>query len=329
MTGRKFSRWTARVAVAIALGLTATGVQAQSWPQRQIKLLVPFAAGGNIDAMGRFAAQRLSDGLGQQLVVENRVGANGTIATDAVKRAPPDGYTLLWASTSTLAIFPAITKVNYDPVKDFAPVSLFQIAPQMLVVTNKLPVQNVKDFVAYLKGQSERQSYAGGGGPGSASNLMMSLFLKRAGLEMNNVSYRGTAPALVDVIAGHVPTMMVPIGEALSQARAGLVRMIGVTSAARAREAPEVPSIAEQGIGGYDMVSWTGLVATAGTPKEIVDRMAGILSAALKDPEMIELLHKNGVDPAPDGSPAYFASFLEKEIKLWGDAVKLAGVTLN
>lgn len=329
MTARGTACLTAQLALVLALAAAAAPALAQSWPTRQIKLLVPFAAGGNIDAMGRFAAQRLSDALGQQLVVENRVGANGTIATDAVKRAPADGYTLLWASTSTMAIFPAITKVNYDPIKDFAPISLFQIAPQMLVVTNKLPAQNVKEFIAHVKAQPERLSYAGGGGPGSASNLMMALFLKRAGLEMNNVSYRGTAPALVDIIAGHVPTMMVPIGEALPQARSGLVRMIAVTSARRAREAPEVPSLAEQGIEGYDMVSWTGLVAAAGTPREIIERMSGILSAALKDPEMIELLHKNGVDPAPDGSPGHFASFLDKEIRVWADAVRLAGVTLH
>src|SRR5262249_26656716 len=203
-------------------------VLAQSWPQRPVKVLVPFAGGGNIAVMGRLAASRLSEALGQQFVVENRVGANGAIAADAVARAAPDGYTLLWAPTSVIATFPAITKVAYDPVRDFAPVSLFSVAPQVLIVNPKLPAQNVAELVAYAKSQKEKLVYAGGGGPGSSSNLIMATFLKRAGLEMSNVSYRGTAPALTDLIAGHIPTMFIPISEALPQARAGLIRVLAV-----------------------------------------------------------------------------------------------------
>ena len=192
-----------------------TIAQAQDWPQRPVKLLVPFAAGGNIDIMGRLAAQRLSEALGQQFIVENRVGGNGTLATEAA-RAPADGYTLLWASTSVIAIFPAITKVPYDPVKDFAPISLFSTSPQVLVVDPKVPAKTVGEFVAYVKAQPVKLSYAGGGC--SASNLLMSLFLKRAGLEMQNVSYRGTAPAMTDLIAGHIPTMFAPISGAAAGA---------------------------------------------------------------------------------------------------------------
>src|SRR4030088_3582133 len=220
---------------------------AQSWPQRPVKVLVPFAAGGNIDVMGRLAAARLSETLGQQFIVENRVGGNGIIATEAVARAPADGYTLLWASTSVIAIFPAISKVGYDPVKDLAPISLFGAAPQVLIVNPRLPAQTGPEFVAYVKAQKEKLPYAGGGGPGSASNLLMSLFLKRAGLEMTGVSYRGTAPALTDLIAGHIPTMFVPISEALPQARAGLIRMLAGSSGTRSREAPDVATLAEQG----------------------------------------------------------------------------------
>jgi len=183
------------VLVALAVMAGAAAGQAQTWPQRPVKVLVPFAAGGNIDVMGRLAASRLSEAFGQQFVVENRVGGNGIIATEAVARSPADGNTLLWASTSVIAIFPAISKVGYDPVKDLAPISLFGVAPQVLIVNPKLPVQTVPEFVAYVKSQKEKLAYAGGGGPGSASNLLMSLFLKRAGLEMTGVSYRGTAPA--------------------------------------------------------------------------------------------------------------------------------------
>jgi tripartite-type tricarboxylate transporter receptor subunit TctC len=294
-----------------------------------VKVLVPFAAGGNIDVMGRLAAARLSEALGQQFVVENRVGGNGTIATEAVARAPADGYTLLWAGTSVIAIFPAISKVGYDPVQDLAPVSLFGVAPQVLIVNPQLPAQNVAEFIAYVKAQKEKLAYAGGGGPGSASNLLMSLFLKRAGLEMTNVSYRGTAPALSDLIAGHIPTMFVPISEALPQARAGRIRMLAVSSGTRSREAPEVPTIAEQGFPGFHMVSWTGMLAPAGTPQDIVDRISGEFARALKDPQFVERMQKAGVEPAADASPSEFAAFIAKEIALWGEAVKIAGVTLQ
>ena len=314
---------------AFAVLAATSAAQTQAWPQRPVKVLVPFAAGGNIDVMGRLASARLSEAFGQQFVVENRVGGNGTIATEAVARAPADGATLLWASTSVIAIFPAISKVGYDPVKDLAPVSLFGVAPQVLIVNPKFPAQSVADFIAHVKAQKEKLAYAGGGGPGSASNLLMSLFLKRAGLEMTNVSYRGTAPALSDLIAGHIPTMFVPISEALPQARAGLIRMLAVSSGTRSREAPEVPTLAEQGFPGFHMVSWTGMMAPAGTPKEIVDRMAGEFARALKDPQFVEHMQKAGVEPAADPSPAEFSAFIAKEITLWGEAVKTAGVTLQ
>jgi tripartite-type tricarboxylate transporter receptor subunit TctC len=229
-----YSLFAIRYSLFAALLLSAIGAaHAQSWPQRPVKVVVPFAAGGNIDVMGRLAASRLSETLGQQFVVENRVGGNGIIAADTVAHAAPDGYTLLWAPTSVVAIFPAITKVAYDPVKDFVPISLFSISPQVLIVNPKIPATTVPEFVAYAKSQKEKLVYAGGGGPGSSSNLIMAIFLKRAGLDMMNVSYRGTAPALTDVIAGHIPTMFIPISEALPQARAGSIRMLAVSSATR------------------------------------------------------------------------------------------------
>jgi tripartite-type tricarboxylate transporter receptor subunit TctC len=323
-------RFALRCLFAALLGFAAVGVAfAQSWPQRPVKLLIGFSAGGNIDVMGRLAAARLSETLGQQFIVENRVGANGILATEAVARAPADGYTLLWASTSVIAIFPAMTKVNYDPAKDLAPVSLFSTSPQVLIVNPKVPATTVAEFVAYVKSQKEKLVYAGGGGPGSVSNLLMATFLKRADIEMNNVSYRGTSVALTDVLAGHVPTMFIPISEALPQARAGSVRMLAVSSATRSREAPEVPTIAESGYPGYDFTSWTGLMAPAGTPKEIVDRMAAEIARAFTDPQFVANMQKAGVEPAANASPAEFSAFIGKEIARWGEAVKIAGVTLQ
>ena len=316
--------------LAVLAATTAALAQApQPWPQRPVKLVVPFAAGGNIDVMGRLAAARLSAAFRQQFIVENRVGGNGSIAAQEVARAAPDGYTLLWAPTSVIATFPAITKVNYDPVTSFAPVSLFAVAPQMLVSNPKFPPQNVAEFVAYVNAQKEKLPYAGGGGPGSSSNLIMAIFLKRAGLEMTNVTYRGTAPAMSDLIAGHIPTMFVPISEALPQGRANLIRMLAVSSRARSLEAPEVPTLAEQGFADFHMVSWTGLMAPAKTPKEIVERMSAELARALKEPGLVEQIRKAGNEPAHDASPAEFAAFIANEIALWGEAVKVAGVTLQ
>jgi tripartite-type tricarboxylate transporter receptor subunit TctC len=325
-----YSLFAIRYSLFAALLLSAIGAaHAQSWPQRPVKVVVPFAAGGNIDVMGRLAASRLSETLGQQFVVENRVGGNGIIAADTVAHAAPDGYTLLWAPTSVVAIFPAITKVAYDPVKDFVPISLFSISPQVLIVNPKIPATTVPEFVAYAKSQKEKLVYAGGGGPGSSSNLIMAIFLKRAGLDMMNVSYRGTAPALTDVIAGHIPTMFIPISEALPQARAGSIRMLAVSSATRSREAPDVPTVAEQGYPGFHMVSWTGLMAPTGTPQEIIDRLSAEFGRALKDPSFVEHMQQAGAEPAANASPAEFSAFIAKEITLWGEAVKTAGVTLQ
>ena len=235
----------------------------------------------------------------------------------------------MWASISVIAIFPAIAKVSYDPLKDLAPVSLFSVSPQVLIVNPKIPAQTVAELVAYVKSQPARLAYGGGGGPGSVSNILMATFLKRAGLEMTNVSYRGTSLAMTDLIAGHIPTMFVPISEALPQAKAGAIRMLAVSSGSRNPQAPDVPTIAEQGFPGYDFTSWTGLMATGGTPKEIVDRMGAELTRALEEPQFVEQLSKHGVEPAPAPGPAEFSTFIAKEIVRWGEAVKIAGVSLQ
>ena len=297
------------------------------WPQRPIKLLVPFAAGGNIDVTGRLIAARLSEVLGQQVIVENRVGGGGIIATEAVARAPADGYTLLWASTNVIAIVPATTKAPYDPVKDFAPVSALGASPQVLLVNSKIPAKTVAEFVAYVKAQPEKLAYGGGGGPGSASNLIMALFLKRAGLEMTAVSYRGTAPALTDLIAGHIPTTFVPMAEAHAQATNPNLRILAVSSGRRSPRMPDVPSIAET-YPGYNAVSWTGMMAPAGTPKEIVERLASEMVKAVKDPKFVEQLESNGIEPLAEGSEK-FAAMIGAEIPVWADAVEIAGVKVQ
>ncbi len=304
----------------------AESTLAQPWPDRPIKLLVPFAAGGNIDITGRLMAARLSQTLGQQIVVENRVGGGGIIAMEAVQRSAPDGYTLIWVSTNVVAIVPAITKVKYDPVKDFAPVSELGTSPQVLLVNSKVPAKTVAEFVAYAKAQPAPLAYGGGGGPGSASNLIMSLFLNRADFKMTSVSYRGTAPALTDLIGGQIPVTFVPILEAVAQATNPNIRFLAVSSAKRSERLPDVPAISET-YPGFNAVSWTGMLAPAGTPKPIIDKLASEMERAAADPKFLEQLHTAGIDPAVEG-PEKFAEFIKSEIPNWAKAVDIAGVKL-
>jgi tripartite-type tricarboxylate transporter receptor subunit TctC len=315
-------------ATALAAANVAGVAKAANWPERPVKFMVGFAPGGNIDNVARLTAERLTRVFKQQFLVENRIGAMGTLAAEDVVQAKPDGYTFFWAGTGTISIYPAMQKTPYDTFKDLAPVSMIGINPQVLIVNPKLPIHNLKEFVAYVKAhQKDKLPYGGGGGPGSVSNLLMQMLLKRAGLEMTRVSYRGTAPALTDVIAGHIPTMFVPLPEAQPQAEAGKVRMIAISDDKRSKRAPDVPTIAESGFPGYRGISWNGLMAPAKTPKDIINRIATEFQKAAKDPKFVAALDKYGVDPT-SVTPQQFTEFLKHDMALWADAVKLAGVSL-
>ena len=312
------------LALAILGSLAAGAAQAQGWPQKPVRILVPYAAGGNSDGMARIVAQRLGDRLGQTFIVENRAGANGAIASEAVARAAPDGYTLLWAVTPPLTISPAMSKVSYDAVKDFAPISVLGTNAFVLLVNKDFPAKSVREFIAYVRAQPNKMAYAEGSA-GSLTHLSMALFLKRAGLEMTNVSYRGNAPALTDVIAGHLPVMFSNVSDALPHAASGAVRLLAVSGDRRAPQIPDVPTVAESGFPGFNVITWNGLAAPAGTPKAIVDAMAGEIARATKDPAFVERLQSYGVDPVGN-SPAEFAAMIAADVALWAEAVKGAGL---
>ena len=297
---------------------------AQDWPNRPVKIIVPFAPGGNADGMARIIGQRLGEVLGQQFVVENRTGAGGTIAVDSVVRSPADGYTLLWGVQPQIVIIPHMQKVTYDPVKDLAPISVLATNPFVLVVNGKLPVKSVSEFVSHVKAQPTTLSY-GSSGIGSVAQLAMALFLKRAGLDMTPVHYRGNAPALADVVAGHVPAMFSSLADTLSQAQAGNVRLLAVSGSKRAAQVPDVPTVAEAGYAGYSVITWNGLMAPAQTPKPIIDRIAAEVARAVKDPAFAERLNKFGVDPLGN-NPDEFVKLIAAEMTLWADAVAIAGV---
>jgi tripartite-type tricarboxylate transporter receptor subunit TctC len=308
----------------LALAAITGTAAAQDWPSKPVRILVPYAAGGNSDSMARLSAQRLTEAFGQSFVVENRLGANGAIAADAVARAAPDGYTLLWGVQPALTVAPAINKVNFDPQKDFAPISVVGTNPFVLVVNKDIPVKTVAEFIAWVKSQPKTLSYAEGS-YGSITHLSMALFLKRAGLEMTNVSYRGNAPALTDVIAGHLPTMFSNLSDALPRAQSGAIRVLAVSSEARVPQLPDVPTVAELGYPGYKAVTWNGLMAPAFAPKLVVDEIAGEMAKACKDPKFIVRLAALGADPSCI-TPAEFAELVAADLRLWAEAVAIAGI---
>ena len=313
------------VAVVAAILAAAAGTaSAQDWPSKPVRILVPYAAGGNSDSMARITAQRFAETFGQQFVVENRIGANGAIAADAVARAAPDGATLLWGVQPALTIAPAMNKVNFDPQKDFAPISVVGTNPFVLVVNKTVPAATVAEFIAWVKSQPTKLSYAEGSA-GSMTHLSMALFLKRAGLEMSNVSYRGNAPALTDVIAGHLPTMFSNLSDALPHVQSGAIRILAVSSDARVPQLPQVPTVAELGYPGYKAVTWNGLLAPTGTPQPIVEKMAAEIARACKDPKFLERLSSFGADPSGI-TPAQFAELIAADLKTWAEAVAVAGV---
>jgi tripartite-type tricarboxylate transporter receptor subunit TctC len=310
---------------ACALSLANTA-QAQDWPQRPVRIIGPYAAGGNADVLARLTAQWLSDAFKQQFVVENRVGGNGVIAAEAVAHAAPDGYTLMWAVLPPVAIQPAMTKVPYDPIKDFAPVSVVGTNPFVLVVNKDVPAKNVKEFVAWVKSQPKKLSYAEGA-VGSVTHLAMALFLKRAGIEMTNVSYRGNNPAMTDVVAGHIPTMFSNVSDALPQIKAGAIRPLAVSSNERVPQLPDTPTVAES-FPGYSAITWNGLMAPAGTPTPIIDKMAAEIAKACKDKKFIERLATLGADPSGI-TPEQFAKLIAQDLKTWGEAVEGAGLKMK
>jgi tripartite-type tricarboxylate transporter receptor subunit TctC len=308
--------------ILAALG-TASPARSQPWPQKPVKIIVPFAPGGNTDGIARVVGQRLGDAFGQQFIVENRPGAGGAIAAQSVARSPADGYTLFMTSVSMLAILPAMTKTPYDPVKDFAPISVIGTNPYVLITHPGLPVKTVAEFIDYVRVRPQTLTYVAT--YGSVAHLSTVLFLKRAGLDMVPVSYKGGAPPLTDVIAGHVSTYFPPLFDVVSHAASGAVRVLAVSSEKRAPQIPDVPTLDESGFPGFTTRTWNGLVAPAGTPKEIVDRIAQEISWAVKDPIFVARLGALGVNPLGN-SPEECAAMIAADIQFWAEAVKLAGV---
>jgi tripartite-type tricarboxylate transporter receptor subunit TctC len=309
---------------ALAIVAGASNALAQAWPQKPVRVIVPFPPGGVTDGIARITADWLGSRLGQPVVAENRPGASGAIAAELVARSAPDGYTLLAAATPQLAIVPHVQKIPYDPVKDFAPISIVGANPFALGVNEAIPVRTLPEFVAYVKARPGQLNFASPGS-GTVGHLTMALFLARAGLDMQAVLYKGGGPAMADVVAGHVPAYFGNLNELIPHAKSGRVKVIAVSSAQRTAQLPDVPTVAEQGYPGFRTVTWNGLVAPAGTPAEVIERIARELGAACQDAAFAERLTKIGVDPVCS-SPAEFSQAVGQDLELWKDAVRAAGI---
>lgn len=310
------------VAAAAVVGIAAPA-RSQQWPQKPVRVIVPFPAGGLTDGIARLIGRRLSERLGQPFVMENMGGASGAIAARTVVRAPSDGYTLFIASLTQIGVLPAIENVTYDPAKDFAPISNIASTPFVLLVHPSVPAKTLKEFVDYVRAQPGKITYASAG-IGSLAHLSMALLSKRAGLDMIHVPYKGGATVMPDVIAGRVASYFGNRTDAVPQVQAGTVRPLAVSGENRSAQFPNVPTVAESGYPGFRVVTWNGLMAPAGTPKPIIDKLAGEVQRAVKDPAFLQSLANFAADPIGD-TPHEFASTVAADISLWAEAVAISG----
>jgi tripartite-type tricarboxylate transporter receptor subunit TctC len=322
-----------RVALALLVSLsTVCTAHAQAnhetrWPARPIRLVVPFTPGSSSDIIARIVAQKLGERLRQQLFVENRVGASGRVGTEAVAHAEPDGYTLGLANTSTHAVAAALATLSYDPVKDFAPVSMLGRSPFVLALFPAVPARSVQELLALAKARP-RALNAASAGPATLAHLAGALFEKMAGIELTHVSYRGTAQSTLDLIEGRVEMGFNTIPPTLAHIREGRLRALAVTGAARSPVLAEVPTIDEAGLPGYECSLWQAMVAPAGTPPAIVARLNEEVTAVLHDAEVEATFARQGVEPEP-GSPAELERRIRDDVQKWRDVITSAGIREN
>ena len=299
--------------------------RAQTFPTRTITLVISFAPGGSNSIVGRVIADKMSQLLGESIVVDNRPGAGGTVGTRAVSKSDPDGYTILLSFTGTLAIAPSLYRnAGYDPRKDFAPIGLIGHAPNSLVVHPSFPARTVAELVAYARANPGKVNF-GSAGAGTVSHITGEYFAHSAGITLVHIPYKGTGPALTDLLGGHIPMAFAPIPASHANVSAGMLRALAVTSATRSSLLPDVPTISESGLPGFDASLYYGLVAPAGTPRPVIDKLNGALQAALASDEVKKQLGLDGTEITP-GTPEDYAAFIDKDEKKWSGLVRESGV---
>jgi tripartite-type tricarboxylate transporter receptor subunit TctC len=314
--------------LAVGLSLAALAAQAQTYPTKPIKLIVGFEAGGNTDTAARVVAQKLSERLGQQLVVENKPGASGTIATGEAARAGADGYTLTMGTTTTHAIAPAAySKLTYDPVADFEPIAMVALAPYLLVVHDSFPAKDVKEFVSVVKSRPGKFNY-GSAGQATTTHLVMATFATKAGLDMAHIPFKGNAPATTAVLGNNVEILFGGLPPLLTHVKAGRLRALAISTAKRSPSAPDVPTIAESGYPGFDMALWLGFFAPKGTPAAVVKKLEAELLAAARSEEVKAALEKQGLEAYPLGA-SELAGMLKSDIDTYKAVFQAAKIPVQ
>lgn len=322
------SNWLRRIGVASLWGACLVA-QAQTWPERPVRLVVPFPAGGATDLVARLVAQRVSTDLGQPIVIDNKAGAGGTIGAGEITKAAADGYTLLLATSSTHAISPHLMpKLPYDPVKDFTPVAHVADAASVLLVTPTLPVKTVPELTAYAKTRPGELNYASSGN-GTIVHLTTEAFKSQAGVALTHVPYKGTAQAIPDLISGSVQVMFDAIPSGMPHVKSGRLRALAVTGDKRSALAPELPTVAESGLPGFSSVTWFGLYAPRGMKPDLVTRIHAAFDKAVHTPEIVAGLAKLGVEPAPPGTPSQFAAMVATDSQRWARIIRERKITIE
>jgi tripartite-type tricarboxylate transporter receptor subunit TctC len=315
-------------ALASVAGLAPDAGHAQAYPTRTIRLVVPFPPGGSLDVVARAIGQKLTEAWGQPVVIDNRPGAGGNIGADLVAKSAPDGYTILEGALSTHAVNASLyRKLPYDPIKDFAPITLVAITPNVLVLDRAFPVNSVPELIAYAKAHPGTLSF-GSGSNGSAGHLAGELFKSETGIDMVHVPYKGGAPALQALLAGDTQLMFDNLANSMPQLKAGKLKALAVTTAKRSLLVPELPTLAESGLPGFDIYTWWGLLAPAGTPREIVAKWNAEVTRILGTPEMKAFFAQEGAEPAPT-TPDAFAALIRSETTKYARIVKASGAKVD
>jgi len=313
---------------AFAIVLGAPALAADAYPSKPIHFVVPYPPGGPLDTVARLLGQKVAERVGQPVIVDNKAGAGGNIGADAVAKAAPDGYTILMGAVATHAINPTLySKIPYDPVKDFTPVTLLGVTPNVLVVNSSMPATNVKEFIAYAKANPGKLNF-GSGSTGSAGHLAGELFNTMAGVQMLHVPYKGAAPAMQDLLAGQVQVMFDNMASALPQVKSGKIRALAVTTPRRALAAPELPTISESGLPGFDVSTWFGVFLPANASRETVTRLHDEFVRALALPDVKDRLAALGVEPVGD-QPAEFAAYIKSEAAKYAEVIRKSGARVD
>ena len=320
-------KYALKTVVAAVASLASFGAMAQdAWPSKPITMVVPYAPGGYTDTVGRITARYLEQALGVNVLVDNRAGAGGIVGTQAVARAPADGYTLCMCSAGAISIAPLAQKTGYDPLKDLAPVSIVSTIPQTVIVNNNLPVKSMDELVAYAKANPGKLNY-GSPGPGSANRLEMEIFQLLTGTRLTHVPYKGGAgPAMIGLLGNEVQTMFVTFSSAVNFTRQNRVRMLGVIAPKRVAALPEIPTMAEQGFKDMVVGSWQGVFLAKGTPQAIVNRVFDVVQETMKTPEIGKRLEEGGVDVVVSENPAAFVKFVARENERFGRVIREAKI---